>query len=223
MSDFNKQTFQKRVKELREGLTQKEFAQRIGIGYQLISDYETGRTQPSTEILDKFVNNAHVNLIWLFTGIGNKYIDKSFKTVNETNVLYKTKTREVPFVGSVGCGLPLHSWNEYGSEYYTVNDVSHLNNPFILRAKGDSMTPFINPNDLLLCSDEPHLIKNGRTVVVNFKTEPETSDGNAKLIKYLQNDLIMLYSVNTKHEPTIVKRSDIYHIYKLMKIIRDVK
>lgn len=222
MSEFNKQTFQNRIKELRGDLTQKEFAKMIGIGYQLISDYETGRTQPSTEILDKFVNNAFVNLLWLFTGVGEKYIDKTF-AVRDESITYNVRTKEVPIVGSVGCGLPLHSWNEYGTEYYPINNVTHLNSPFILKAKGDSMIPFINPNDLLLCADEPHLIKNGRAVIVSFKTEPETSDGNAKLIKYLQNDLIMLYSVNTKHEPMIVNRKDIHHIYKLIRIIRDVR
>jgi len=222
MPEFNKNIFQKRIKELREGLTQKEFAQQIGISHTLISDYEKGRTKPTTEILDKFVNNAKVNLLWLFTGIGNKFISDNF-IVKEKSQSYGTKFKDVPLVGSVGCGMPLHSWNEYGNDFYSISNAGHLSNPFILKAKGDSMIPYINQNDLLLCSDEPQLIKNGRAVIVSFKTEPDTQESNAKLIKYLSNDLVMLYSVNTKYEPIIIEKKQIYHIYKLIRIIREVK
>jgi phage repressor protein C with HTH and peptisase S24 domain len=85
------------------------------------------------------------------------------------------------------------------------------------------MRPYINPGDYLLCVDEPGKLKDGRAVVVNFKTIPETYMSNAKLIRYLDNDRIMFYSINTKYPPTIHKKTDIYKIYKVMRIIREVK
>jgi hypothetical protein len=74
-----------------------------------------------------------------------------------------------------------------------------------------------------LCTDEPQKLKNGRAVIVNFKTIPETYSSNAKLINFLDDDRIMLYSINTKFPPVIYKKSDIYRIYKVVRIIRDVR
>lgn len=142
----------------------------------------------------------------------NKYGKTQFKNV-----------MNVPIVGSVGCGTPLKEWENYGDEYIALPDVKHYAHPFILIARGDSMRPYINPGDKLLCVDEPRLIKDRKAVVVSFKTEPETMDGNVKLIKYLSDGMIMLYSVNTKFDPMIVNEKDIYKIFKLVRIIREVK
>jgi repressor LexA len=136
---------------------------------------------------------------------------------------YNIKTNAIPIVGTVGCGQSLKSWEQYGDKFLDLPDTGHLNNPFILIAKGDSMRPYINPNDKLLCADQPELIKNGRAVITCFKTEPETADANAKLIKYLKNDMVMLYSINTKYDPAIYYKDDIQYIYKLIRIIRDVR
>lgn len=63
-----------RIKFLRGSMTQKEFAQILGIGKSLISDYEVGRTKPTSEILAKMCELKNVNLNWLLSGKGQPYI-----------------------------------------------------------------------------------------------------------------------------------------------------
>jgi hypothetical protein len=60
-------------------------------------------------------------------------------------------------------------------------------------------------------------------VIVGFKTVPDSYQANAKLIKWLGKNQIMLYSINTKYEPQIYHLSEIANIFKLVRIIRDVK
>ena len=221
--EFNKESFRKRIKELRGSSTQEQFAEMVGVGHQLISDYETGRTKPTTEILSKFVNNAKINLTWLFTGKGEKFIKNEF-VLSDKLVKYDTgKYKRIPIIGNISCGEPIQNWYDNTEHYYNVSDVNHFNSPFILIAKGDSMRPYINPNDKLIIADEPDRVKNGCAVVVSFKTEPESYEGNVKLIKFLDNDMVMLYSINTKYEPFITNKKNIYHIFKLVRIIREVK
>ncbi len=85
------------------------------------------------------------------------------------------------------------------------------------------MSPFINPKDYLLCIDDSAKIKNKSAVVVSFKTEPENYEANAKLYYDLDDNHIMLYSINTKFPPTVHQKRDIAYVYKVIKIIRDVK
>lgn len=160
-----------------------------------------------------------------YFNIDIKYLlseEKNDYLIRDENYINKT-FQKIPIVGTVGCGAALKNWENYGDTFLELPDTRHLKNPFIVIAKGDSMSPYINPNDKLLCSDAPELIKDKRAVIVCFKTEPETSDANAKLIKFLKHDMIMLYSVNTRYEPIICYKDEIYKIYKLMRIIREVK
>ena len=84
--DSEKEIFKIRIKELRGSLTQKQFAYQLGIKHTLISDYETGRTKPTEEILKKFIENGKINLTWLLTGKGEKYIsDLSYDIISDKN------------------------------------------------------------------------------------------------------------------------------------------
>jgi phage repressor protein C with HTH and peptisase S24 domain len=155
------------------------------------------------------------NVNWLLTGEGEMIRQKDSPG---------GKTRLIPVLAEVECGMPVYNQiNQENIKMFELADVSHYNSPFIVIARGDSMRPYINPGDYLLCVDEPMKIKDGSAVVVNFKTIPETYSSNAKLIKFLKDESIMLYSINTKFPPTIHKKSEIYKIYKVVRLIREVK
>lgn len=194
--------------------TQVDFASKLGMKPQTLQKYIKGHRLPLPEILDK-IGNLGCNINWLLNGEG-----EMLKKPEKPNA----KTKLVPILATVECGVPVY--NQISSEDIKLNEmteVSHFVNPFIAVARGDSMKPYINPGDHLLCSDEPHKIKDGRAVVVNFKTSPESYCSNAKLIKFLDDERIMLYSINTKFPPTVHRKSEIFKIYKVVRIIRDVK
>jgi SOS-response transcriptional repressor LexA len=133
------------------------------------------------------------------------------------------KIKRIPVLGLAECGRASTTWFDRAERVIEMTDVGQFNKPFILVAKGESMRPYINPGDKLLCAEIPEQIKNGTAVVVSFHSAPDSYEANAKLIKFLKDDRVMLYSVNTKFPPTIHKEGEIHKIFKLVRIIRDVK
>ncbi len=144
--------------------------------------------------------------------------------IKEREVEYG-KIKSVPVFGNVYCGSPAPQWdvNEI-KQYIDLPDLSKYKYSFGLIAKGDSMTPYINPGDFLICVDKPDLIKDGKAVVVVFKGTIDNNEVNAKLIRLdKRRSLVTLYSVNTKHPPVTYNEDEILKIYKLIRIIREVK
>jgi phage repressor protein C with HTH and peptisase S24 domain len=214
---MDKNSFSERLMEFCKVVspTQVDFASKLGMKPQTLQKYIRGQRLPLPDILNK-ISNLGCNINWLLNGEG--------EMIKKSDKLPHAKTKLIPVLGEVECGVPVY--NQISSDSIKMSemtDVNHFTNPFIAIARGESMRPYINPGDYLLCSDEPQKIKDGRAVVVNFKTIPETYSSNAKLIKFLDDDRIMLYSINTKFAPTVHRKSEIYKIFKVVRIIRDVR
>jgi len=158
-----------------------------------------------------------VSLDWLMKG------ETMAQSVQREIADISKKLTQVPILGIVECGRPSSTWYEAGNKFIELNDISHLHTPFILVAKGESMSPYINAGDKILCADIPERIKNGVAVVVSFDSPPDTYEANAKLVKFEKDGIITLYSINTKYAPTIHRENEIKKIFKVVRIIRDVK
>jgi len=213
---MDKNSFSERLMEFCKVVspTQVDFAGKLGMKPQTLQKYIKGQRMPLPDILNK-ISNLGCNINWLLNGEG-EMLKKTEK--------FRSKTKLIPVLAEVECGVPVYNQvNSDAIKVMELADVNHFTNPFVAVARGDSMRPYINPGDHLLCSDEPNKLKDGRAVVVNFKTIPETYSSNAKLIKYLDDDRIMLYSINTKFAPTVHRKSEIYKIYKVVRIIREVR
>ena len=61
-----------RIRTIRTGLglTQKEFAARIGTSQNVLANYETGRRNPSASVINNICKTFHVNEAWLRAGEG---------------------------------------------------------------------------------------------------------------------------------------------------------
>lgn len=61
-----------RIKKIRKelDLTQQEFAKRIGTTANVLTNYETGRRNPSSSVINNICKTFNVNEIWLRTGEG---------------------------------------------------------------------------------------------------------------------------------------------------------
>lgn len=64
-----------RLKELRKklGLTQQEFADRLGIKRNAITNYEVGRNDPADMVVSMICREFNVNEEWLRTGKGTMF------------------------------------------------------------------------------------------------------------------------------------------------------
>ncbi len=213
---MDKKIFSSRLTQFANAVstTKAEFAGMIEMSPQMLHKYINGERLPLPQILNK-IHRLGCNLNWLLNGEGEMMI------VKQESI---KKTKRIPILAEVECGVPVYT--QMSSEtlkYYELSDIGHYLNPFIAVARGDSMAPYINPGDFLLCVDDSTKIKDGKAVVVNFKSIPDSYMSNAKLIRFMDDDRIMLYSINTKFPPTVHKKSDIYKIYKVVKIIREVR
>lgn len=55
-------------------LTQQEFASRIGTSANVLTNYETGRRNPSASVVNNICKTFHINETWLRTGEGEMYV-----------------------------------------------------------------------------------------------------------------------------------------------------
>ncbi len=71
------------IKELRvkNGLTQEEFAEKIGISIQGVSNIERNRYQPTAETIDKICKNFNITPVELLL-MKNKTQDNILKNIN---------------------------------------------------------------------------------------------------------------------------------------------
>ena len=58
-----------------KGLTQKQFAESIGITQNAVTNYVTGRRTPSAGLLNNICKTHSVNEVWLRTGEGEPFCD----------------------------------------------------------------------------------------------------------------------------------------------------
>ena len=212
---MDKSDFSKRLYDFCKTIstTQVEFAAKLGISPQALQKYLKGERLPLPDLLNK-IGLLGCDVNWLLNGSGEMI----------KQPLLSGKTKRIPILAEVECETPVYNQiNNENLKYVDIPDISHLVNPFIAIARGDSMRPYINPGDQLLCTDEEYKIKNGCAVVVSYKTIPDTYSSNAKLMNYLPDDRIIFYSVNTKYPPTIHKKSEIYRMFKVVRIIREVR
>lgn len=68
-----------RMKELRKllGVTQQEFADRLGVKRVNIATYETGKSMPGDAVVSLICREFNVSEAWLRTGDGDPFIKKS--------------------------------------------------------------------------------------------------------------------------------------------------
>lgn len=66
-----------RLKELRKslGLTQQEFAERLGIKRNAVANYEVGRNAPADMVISLICREFGVNETWLRTGDGPQFVE----------------------------------------------------------------------------------------------------------------------------------------------------
>lgn len=149
------------------------------------------------------------DLNYLILGQESQIVDEDLKKI------------KVPIIGSAACGPSLKEYVTSKSYLY-MSGIGNLCEPFIIKAKGDSMNPLIFDGDYILCS-KIDIIRDKMLVVISYKTEPETSDGNIKFLRIIDDGRYLLMSYNIEYKPYFIGKREIENIYKVNKIIRDIK
>jgi phage repressor protein C with HTH and peptisase S24 domain len=199
-----------RIKQLREllGLTQTEFASRIGLTYKMLGLYERGKYEPSEKILKLISSTFGVSYEWLKEGKGEMWERREKTLLAEL----EAKTREVleklvciPVVGCAGAGFPESPADMDVVGWVLVSkETFQKGGKFSVQVHGDSMEPTLHDGDYVVFKPyvgEGSDIPNGKVVVVR-------NIGGELVVKRLMriNGLIVLTSDNLKYPPIPLKK-----------------
>lgn len=79
-----------RIRRLRKtlGLTQKEFAARVGLKQNTITTYEAGRNEPIPSVINLICKEFHVSEKWLRTGEGEMFEAQPSSPIDELAAAY---------------------------------------------------------------------------------------------------------------------------------------
>lgn len=212
MDNFNKVLAGNRIKSKRQekGLTLSEIGNIIGVAPSTVQRYESGAiARPKIPVLKAIASALNVSYSWL-TGVSDdtgEMPSNAFAADMQDNV-------RIPVIGRVAAGLACHA-EQYIEDYeYASSDDINSNDEYVyLRVKGDSMSPLIMEDDLVLvrCQD---IVDSGTYAVVIIDNE----DGVVKKI-YMSKGRIELRSVNPYYPPRIFEGEECARVRIFGKVI----
>ena len=190
----------------KNGLSQKEFADKLGINARTYASYERGERDISTAVLLNICRVLNISSDKLLGNATEPKLDKIPYT-EEGTVL-------VPLIGKVAAGYCCHA--EDNISEYIRTDRSSLKTGydyFWLEVKGDSMEPELHEKDLVLVQEQSELDSECYAVV--------TVDNEDGLVKQVQidNTKITLKSINPYYPPRVFEKQDMNRIKIVGRVI----
>ena len=176
----------------REGFSQKELADRIGISRSAIGMYEAGEREPDFETLEALADTFNVNM--------NTLLGKSDAPI-PSNAIEYSEQHFAPIVGTIPAGYPATALQDI--EGYEPIPYPDAENYFFLRVDGYSMiNAGINPGDLVLIRRQD-FAEPGQIVACRVNGDEAT------LKRYKPGSTaVVLMPENSKYEPKVVSAED---------------
>lgn len=176
-----------KIKEAREknGYNQKEFAQKINVAPNTLSNWETGKREPDYKSLLKIAEVLDVSIDFL---LGNKI---------------KNGIR-IPVLGKVAAGIPIDEIEEI-LDFEEIDEkmIKDGSEYFGLQLKGDSMEPKMSDGDVVIVRVQ-HNIDSGNIAIVQVNGDTATCK---KIIKHENG--IVLTSFNPSYAPIFYSNEEI--------------
>jgi phage repressor protein C with HTH and peptisase S24 domain len=135
------------------------FADFLEIPSTTVSDIELGKREPSKDVLLKLTSKCGINLHWMLTGEGAKYIKKVASSSKNVPVYHESELPEGAFIVplldqqlSAGSGSHLPEEDEATALVRVPAYLSRFgNNVAALTVNGDSMYPTLSRGDMVVC------------------------------------------------------------------------
>lgn len=192
-----------KIRELRKkiGMSQKEFAQTIGVSYGTLQGYEYGEVEPREVILHAIAARF---------GLPLSYFNPTLKKSNLLNIINEAENKKIylNFYDNVRASAGYGSFADDSVAKKIPVSAQFLRDVLrvpvkeydIIRAMGDSMEPFIKDNDLVLV-DRTEMARNGDIVIAIL-------EDSLYVKKYLFDPIrkiIKLTSLNDFYQDIIIK------------------
>lgn len=165
--------FAARIRQIRGGLTQRNFSKIIGISSKVVSEWERGVSKPKIKERLKIYDKFNISERWLLTGEGPKErpstkeaavelgqmripVGEEAKAarLEEDSELRDISLIEVPILrGAAGLGSPKEIEDEKeGTLTVPRSWLPHISHCYAVRVEGDSMLPLI-PSGVVVVVD----------------------------------------------------------------------
>ena len=190
-------------------MSQAKFQESIGASNGFVNSIRQSIQPDKLERIAKCY--PELNIAWLLIGekLGGTMLKTKWDLCDKKLVVpIEHSLPLIPIEAFAGPGEPTYE-DEKIEDYYTVTEFK--NSDFLLRVKGDSMTPKLNGGDLVACKRvlETYFIQWGRVYVVYTRSQ-------GVMIKRIQpsekEGWIKCVSDNTKYAPFDVPMDDIVSI-----------
>lgn len=178
-----------RFLRLRDGYSQSELANKLGVSKSSISMYERGSRQPDFELEEALADLFNVSLDFL-----RGKSDNSSKTSNGVTV---------NVLGRVAAGIPINAISEIIDSEEITETMARTGEFFGLKIKGDSMEPRIYDGDVVIVRQQEDA-ESGDIVIAMVNGDDAVCK---RLVKYASS--IALVSLNSKYEPMMFTNDEI--------------
>ncbi len=198
----------------KNGLTQQELADRLGIQYQQVSAYERDLTFPRKGRL--------IQLCEILNAPYSELAEAKFRTQNpglpEEAFPFESRRRlpPIPLIGLAAAGLGLFPNTEgtaaAADDYLDRPDDLRNEQVYGVRVFGDSMTPVVKPGSIVIASLDASCQNGDLAVVV-------TQDGEAMIkLVYYKGEELLLRSTNPAFPERRLPRSEVLHLHPVVYI-----
>lgn len=204
-------TFGTKLKNIRLslGLSQEEFAKKLGTTKQVISRYETEQRTPKITIAQEYADILGVSL--------HDLVDNSVDFPEASNIIPMPKMAKIPLLGKIACGEPITA--EENLEGFVLAP-ENLSADFALTCKGDSMIGArILDGDIVLIRQQPD-VEDGEIAAVLINNEATLKRVHKK------TGCLILNPANPAYEPIVItgeELNDVRIIGKAVYFISAVK
>lgn len=197
---------------MKTGLNQVEFAKVFNVTKQTVSNWESGKRKPDTEMLSKIAQYFNVSTDYLLgTDLNNKKTDDTdlFNLKGDVRFLKKVNKDEmvkIPVLGVIKAGVPILAIeNIIDYEYVHQEELMMGEETFFLEIKGDSMiNARILEGDRVRIRKQSYLDNNGDIMAVRVNGDEAT----LKRV-YIQENGLVLIAENPRYQPMLFSKEQV--------------
>lgn len=183
---MEREIFANNLKNLldRKRITQSDLSREMGIPVTTINSWVKAEKYPGLKNQQRLAEYFNITRRDLLS--------------NEENT-FEPRAKKIPILGTIACGKPIFSEENIEDYVYDYSDKITDENYFYLRTKGDSMTPTI-PNNALVLIRAQNTIENGELAACVVGHDRELTLKRFKK----QNDTVVLIADNPTFQPIII-------------------
>jgi repressor LexA len=213
-----------RIRTIRKklGLTQMEFAEKLGKSWRTIQDWEAGKRNIPEPELRLISQTFGVSYEWLKTGQGEIFEKKP--SLEDIILAEQRRIKEnsilVPLIGRAGAGFPQMKGDIEIIGYIETKKIPRVNPSDLIAVEvhGDSMEPTLQEGDKVIaqiyCGDGLDIPNRKIVIVAN-------QDGELLVKRLMKKDgLILLTSDNPNYPPIVPQEARIIAV--ALKLLREI-